>query len=139
MEAIDKRITAFLKKKHVLHLATSVNDMPYAASLFYIYIEDDNMLVFASDSKTIHITQAMQNANVAGTIADQTFITGRIRGIQFNGVLSELNNEILRKTYISRFPVALFMPLTLWGIRLNYLKMTDNRLGFGKKIIWKNA
>jgi len=24
----------------------------------------------------------------------------------------------------------------LWQIKVNYFKMTDNKLGFGKKLIW---
>jgi hypothetical protein len=29
------------------------------------------------------------------------------------------------------------MNTTLWKLRVDYAKMTDNRLGFGKKLIWE--
>ena len=35
-----------------------------------------------------------------------------------------------------RFPVANLMDLHLWQLDVTYLKFTDNRLGFGKKLIW---
>jgi len=33
--------------------------------------------------------------------------------------------------------VAMLMDTTLWAVDLTHIKMTDNRLGFGKKIIWE--
>jgi uncharacterized protein YhbP (UPF0306 family) len=41
-----------------------------------------------------------------------------------------------KKAYLKKFPVALLMETTLWVVGITYLKMTDNRLGFGKKIVW---
>ena len=64
---------------------------------------------------------------------------GRIRGIQFSGILYKLKETELRsakRSYLRRFPVARFSALTLWGICPDRIKMTDNRLGFGKKLIW---
>jgi len=137
MNPIDKRIIKFIRKHHVLNLATSSDNMPYAASIFYIYIESENKLIFASDDKTRHIQDCIKQPIVAGTIALETIFISRIRGIQFKGKVSEINDEILRKNYIKRFPLALFIPFKLWVIELHYIKMTDNRLGFGKKIIWE--
>ncbi len=31
----------------------------------------------------------------------------------------------------------MLMETNLWIVELTYIKMTDNRLGFGKKLIWK--
>ena len=36
-----------------------------------------------------------------------------------------------------RFPYAAAMDLEMWAIAPDYLKLTDNRLGFGKKTIWE--
>ena len=30
----------------------------------------------------------------------------------------------------------MLMETRLWIVRLTYIKMTDNRLGFGRKLIW---
>jgi uncharacterized protein YhbP (UPF0306 family) len=66
-------------------------------------------------------------------------IIGRIRGIQFQGIVSEHEGDLLSKAksvYLKRFPVAVLMDTRLWIVKLTFIKMTDNRFGFGKKIIW---
>jgi hypothetical protein len=76
---------------------------------------------------------------VAGTIALETWRVGRIRGIQFTGLIREPSGEELsraKKIYLRRFPYAALTDLHLWTISLNYIKLTDNRMGFGNKIIW---
>jgi uncharacterized protein YhbP (UPF0306 family) len=42
-----------------------------------------------------------------------------------------------RSAYLRRFPFALAAKLDLWVLYIDYLKMTDNRLGFGKKLEWR--
>jgi len=66
-------------------------------------------------------------------------VVGKIQGIQFLGILSKPENEKLSKVkqrYLLRFPIATLMDTTLWTLELTHIKMTDNRLGFGKKLIW---
>lgn len=136
MNCPDKRIIRFIKKHHLLTLCTTDGAAPWAASCFYIYCEENNTLIFASDANTHHIKDALQQPLVAGTIAPETLIIKRIRGVQFRGILSGVTDDNYRKEYIRRFPAALFMPFKMWMITLHYIKMTDNRLGFGEKIIW---
>jgi len=88
---------------------------------------------------TKHGSAFRKNNFVAGTIALETKRIGRIRGIQFTGLIHEPQNEALaqaRKCYLRRFPYAALAELHLWTITLTHIKLTDNRLGFGKKIIW---
>lgn len=134
----DIRIIRFIKKHHLLTLCTNDDNMPWAASCFYIYNEEANALVFASDAGTRHIKNAIKQPFVAGTIANETLVIKRIRGVQFTGYLSEATDETLRKKYVKRFPLATFIPFQMWMIRLHHIKMTDNSLGFGKKIIWQS-
>lgn len=141
MPSVDKRIVEFIQEHHVLTLATTFNDEPYCANCFYVYNEGDNMLIFTSDMDTKHIQQTAHNIFVAGTIVLETSIIGKIQGIQFQGYISQLHGDLLKKakkSYIKRFPVAALMNTVLWGVDLTFLKFTDNRLGFGKKLIWKN-
>jgi len=42
-----------------------------------------------------------------------------------------------RTAYLKRFPFALAVKLDLWILYIDYIKMTDNRLGFGKKLEWR--
>jgi uncharacterized protein YhbP (UPF0306 family) len=140
MNLPDKRIVEFINKHHVLTLATCFDEEPYCANCFYVYMEDDNSLVFTSDYDTKHIRQASHNIYVAGSIVLETNVVGKIQGVQFQGIISEPKGESYEKiksAYLRRFPIAMLMKTTLWVVDLTFLKFTDNRLGFGKKLIWE--
>ncbi len=136
---IDSRIVKFFRKHHVLTIATTVNNEPWCANCFYVYMEAENSLVFTTGGDTRHGKEFGLNTLVAGTVVLETMVIGRIRGIQFQGIVSEPEGDLLSKAkraYLLRFPVAALMDTRLWIVKLNYIKMTDNRLGFGKKLIW---
>ena len=142
MNLIDERILRFINEHHVLTLAVANQNRPWCASCFYVYLPKRNLFVFTSDPETQHIRDVIQgnNYHVAGTIALETKITGKIRGIQFSGPMRELTGDELRsgkKSYYRKFPIARLSKLYLWGIEPGFIKMTDNRLGFGKKLIWQ--
>jgi len=139
MNCPDKSITTYIKKHHLFALATSYENLPYAASCFYVYDETLNALIFASDKKTKHISDALKQDVVAGTIAKETMLIKRIQGIQFKGILKPTEDKKLRSKYIKRFPVALFIDFDLWLIELFYIKMTDNILNFAHKIVWEKG
>jgi hypothetical protein len=137
---IDERIIRFFRKHHVLTIATSVNNEAWCANCFYVYLKDENSLVFTTDLETRHGKEFLKNKVVAGSVVLETPIIGKIRGIQFQGIVSEPDGDLsekARKAYLKRFPVAMLMETHLWIVELTHIKMTDNRLGFGKKIIWK--
>ncbi len=102
----------------------------------------ENYFAFTSGHEARHIRDAVEGNNykVAGAIALETPIIGKIRGIQFTGIMREPEGDELtkvRSAYLKRFPVARLMPeLHLWILAPDFIKMTDNRLGFGKKLIW---
>ena len=136
---VDRRIIRFFRKHHVLTIATTVEDEPWCANCFYVYLEEENVLVFTTDSDTRHGEEFIKNPQVAGSVVLETMIVGKIRGIQFQGIVSEPEGDMLtraRKGYLKRFPVAALMDTRLWVVKLTLIKMTDNRLGFGKKLIW---
>ena len=139
---IDRRIVKFFRKHHVLTVATTVNDEPWCASCFYVYLEEENALVFTTDTDTRHGQEFLKNPLVAGTVVLETVVIGKIRGIQFQGIVSEPGEELASKAnsaYLKRFPVAMLMDTRLWIVRLTLIKMTDNRLGFGKKLLWRSG
>jgi uncharacterized protein YhbP (UPF0306 family) len=138
---MEKRVTDFIKKHHVLTLATSYEGSPWVANCFYAFMEDRNAFVFTSDRDTKHIQDLKVSNRVAASIVLETSVIGKIQGIQLKGRLSEPGGEMLkaaRSAYLKRFPFAALMETTLWVLEAEYVKMTDNRLGFGKKLIWKN-
>ncbi len=141
MERIElhKRIRTLLRRHHLLSLAVIDNKSPWCASCFYAWDEEDNTLVITTDPATKHGSAFLRNPDIAGTIALETMRVGRIRGMQFTGIITEPKDKALekaRRCYLLRFPYALLADLHLWTIKLNHIKLTDNRLGFGKKIIW---
>lgn len=141
MEKVDAKIITFLKKHHVLTLATVSGDQPWVANCFYAFMEDDMSFVFTSGFETRHIQEVILNKKVAGNVVLETGIIGKIQGIQFSGILELAEGESLEKArtaYLKRFPFAALMDTTLWILPVDYLKMTDNRLGFGKKLIWQS-
>jgi uncharacterized protein YhbP (UPF0306 family) len=136
---IDPRIIRFFKRHHVLTIATSVNNEPWCANCFYVYMKNENALVFTTDTNTRHGQDFLKNNAVAGSVVLETRIIGKIRGIQFQGIVSEPEGKLLEEAndaYMKRFPVAILMETHLWIVHLTNIKMTDNRLGFGKKLTW---
>jgi uncharacterized protein YhbP (UPF0306 family) len=138
----EQRIIDFIGEHHILTLAIARDNVPYCATCYYAYLKDQNSFIFTSDHETRHIRDVVlgNNYHVAGTIALETRLIGKIRGIQFTGVIRYLEGtelETAKARYLKRFPIARLMPeLHLWSLAPDFIKMTDNRLGFGKKLTW---
>lgn len=131
-----KKIEAFIVQHHLLMLAT-VGDRLWCCSLFYAYDAENSLFVVASDPETEHMHNVAHDPCVAGTVALETSIVGKIQGIQFIGEMNRCGASAEKELYFRAFPYARVMNPTLWTIRLDEIKMTDNTLGFGKKITWK--
>ena len=50
-------------------------------------------------------------------------------------MIEKNTDDNIKKKYLKRFPYARLMETTLWTLKLSFVKYTDNRLGFGKKLI----
>lgn len=112
----------------------------WCANAFYIYDENEVAFYFLSDSTTRHGQLIGQRAMTVGMINGQPKTVALIRGLQFRGEISLLNEEEAvypRQRYNKRFPIARAMPASMWVIRLDELKMTDNTTGFGKRLYWQ--
>jgi len=133
------KISTFIAKHHVMSLATTDTKKPSVCSLFYAYDESKFSFVVASSEDTLHVKNILQNFAVAGNIFLETQEIGKIEGLQFEGTMTLLNERSLKKLYFKRFPYALAMMPKLWQIKVDHFKLTDNRLGFGKKIIYSSA
>ena len=136
---VDQQIIDFINEHHLLTLSTSKNNTPYCCNVFYVFDEVNNQLIFSSDTKTKHTQDFIANPNVAGTIALETKEISKIQGIQLLGAIQELKDvelKIATEQYIKAFPYAASMRIHLWSMKLSFIKMTHNKLGFGKKLIW---
>ena len=155
---MDQRITKFLKRHHVLTLSTQSEDGPWTAHCFYAFLEEEMALVFTTDEDTRHGQEMLANPVVSGGIVLETKVVGMVRGVQVVGKVEaptgprpDKSGQAFRgddnhpkalgkrakRAYLRRFPYAVGMKLNLWILYIDYLKMTDNRLGFGKKIVWE--
>jgi uncharacterized protein YhbP (UPF0306 family) len=128
-------IETFIGKHHVMGLATSRDNTPQACSLFYAYMPSRTLFVVASDETTEHMCNALENPQVAATIVLETKTVGKIEGLQIKAEIRRADEEEGR-AYFEAFPYAKVMNPTLWSIVPHHMKLTDNRLGFGKKLIW---
>ena len=139
---LPKNIEGFIKEHHVMTLATISNDTPYCSNLFYGFIASRGELIFTTSLSTEHGKNMMSNSNVGGSIVLETKVIGKIRGIQLRGKATLVDSENIsaaRVAYLKRFPYAIFADLELWSFKITYAKLTDNRLGFGKKEIWNSG
>ena len=132
-----KKCDFFLDKHHVLSLATYSEAELSVCNLFYAYDKSTQTFVVASSDDTTHIQNILINNKVAGSVVLETKTIGKIQGLQFSGKFTLIDDEKYSKLYFKTFPHAILMRPKLWKIKVNYFKMTDNTLGFGKKLIWQ--
>ena len=139
---MELRISNYIKENKVFTIATSKDNIPYCANCFYVFDELNNILVFLSDNKTNHIHEALANKEVAGTICAGVTTVAKIKGIQFTGEFikpTEEQQKYFYSRYYNKFPFAKAKSSAVWGVELKWIKMTDNTLGFGKKLVWKRS
>ena len=139
MDTNLKKITAFIEEHHVMTLATAVENEVSACSLFYAYDAKSNSFIVASSEDTQHIQNIQVNPKIAGNILLETKEVGKIQGLQFRGVFTSVQETKLKALYFKHFPYALALTPKLWQIKVDFFKLTDNRLGFGKKLIWQET
>ncbi|SUB81310.1 Uncharacterized protein conserved in bacteria [Pragia fontium] len=142
MNSDIKAISRYLAKNHVVTLCTTSGTDLWCASCFYLFDRQSMGLIMMSETHTRHSEMALANPQVAGTIAAQTKNIALIQGIQYKGRLNLLLGEEetkARQLYVARFPVAKVATAPLWLLSLDEIKMTDNKLGFGKKLFWQRG
>ena len=134
---IDKKIEKLIKAHHVLTLATATRDgEPYCCNCFFAYDNESAAFIFTSGKETHHAQMMEQNSRVAASIVLETRTVGKIQGLQITGEIKSAK-EGDKMLYIKRFPYTAVADLTLWRLEADFMKLTDNTLGFGKKLIWQ--
>lgn len=138
---MDKRISQFIRQQTCLSCCTiGEQGQPWCFSAFYAFDEDAGLLFVKSASTSRHGEYLMKNPSVAGTILPDKLRMLHIKGIQFDGILLASDHPDTRRAYAAyhkRFPFSIAMPGEVWTLRLDFVKYTDNSLGFGKKLHWK--
>ena len=138
---IDQRIVDFIGEHHELTVAcVSPEGEPWCANAFYVFDEQEEGFIITSEEKTLHARLFLENPRVAGSVVLETEQVGKIQGLQFTGSVRRCEGGLFdrcRLKYLKRFPYAVFKGGEVWLITLDTLKFTDNRLGFGKKLLWQ--
>ena len=142
MSSLPQAFTSVIKEHHVMTLATCCDNEPYCCSLFYAYMENEGCFVFSSESATKHVRDLSHNMFAAANIALETEAVGKIQGVQIQGLVYRPKDDLAkaaRKAYLRRFPYAALLSTAIWVLEPTWAKLTDNRLGFGKKETWKKG
>lgn len=137
---MDQHIAAFMSAQTVMTIATSNNNVPHCAMCFYVFVPGHDIIVFKSKPSTSHVTQALINTVVAGSILPDKLNPGKTSGIQFTGTFHAAEGELQTVAPVHYYKKYLFAAVVageLWVIRLDTIVFTDATLGIGKKRNWE--
>lgn len=115
---------------------------PYCVNCFYVFDEENAILVFKSSYGTSHDSLVLPETTIAGTVLPDSIDVLKIKGIQLSGKIlakAEIDKFKLNSQYTKKYPLSLTMPGYIWAIKLEHIKYTNNTLGFGNKTIWNSA
>lgn len=140
METIVQHITQFIEQQTIASVCCMgpEGDL-HCFSCYYAYHEKQQLLFFKTSDDSKHMQYLLNSPALAGTILPDKLNKLSIKGVQFNGRLLPLKHPQAKdagKLYHRTHPIALAMKGTVYTIRLDFLKMTDNALGFGTKLVW---
>lgn len=143
---LPPEVAAYLAAHHVMTLATTGRDGPWAAAVFYAW--QDGSLIFLSAPGSRHALNLEADPRCAATIHDDTGDWKAVKGIQLEGEVSRLDGEdagLARTVYAKRH--TLLGPLTKlppviaealakirwYRLRLRRMHFIDNARGFGHR------
>lgn len=141
-EREQQAICNYLIDQHVLTLCTQDEDGLWCANCFYVFDAEKMCFYLMTDDKARHTQGMLRDGHVVGTVTDQTQTIAHIQGIQYTGIASRVTaveQSQVKSLYCERFPIARLKSAPLWQIQLLTVKMTDNKLGFGKKHFWQRS
>ncbi len=148
--AAAKAVGDFLGSHTTMTLATSGEDGPWAAALFYARDSDLN-LYFVSASNTRHAVDIERNPKVAVAVNAQHKDWSDIRGLQIGGVAEIVPSDQRAgavETYLAKFPALrplfsaprneqesriaqAFAASPFYRVRPNRIRFIDNSKAFG--------
>ena len=153
MNKADKiRVQKYLQQYSTLTLATSQNDEPWAATVFFVSDADLN-LYFVSDYRTHHGRDITANDNVAATINPDCDNWHDVHGVQLQGkvaVAEGLQRAKALMLYLKKFPqidqlyakpkgeheetiAKRLKAANFYCIKPDWLRFIDNSQGFGHR------
>lgn len=138
---MNEYIDSFIQEHTCANIAClDKNGNPYSFSCFYAINIKAALLYFKSSADSNHAGFLLSNPTVAGTILPDRLNKLQVKGIQLSGIVLSFDDELAQDAsshYYKIHPIAMAMSGDIWTIKINWIKYTDNTLGFGKKIIWE--
>jgi uncharacterized protein YhbP (UPF0306 family) len=142
MKPIQNNIREYLNSNKISTVCfVDKEGNPYCINCFYAFDETNNLLIFKSSLGTTHHEFIKPAGCVSGTILPNKIDFLKIKGVQFLAKLlstKEVDELKLSFKYIKQHPMSIAIGGYIWAARLEFVKLTDNTLGFGNKITWNN-
>ncbi|MDP2821362.1 MAG: pyridoxamine 5'-phosphate oxidase family protein [Sulfuritalea sp.] len=104
---LPQPVADYLAGHHVMTLATSGAEGPWAAAVFYA--SEGSSLIFLSSPNTRHCRNLAQDSRCAATIQEDYRDWPEIKGIQLEGRVTRLEGAEVasaRERYGGKFPIA---------------------------------
>ena len=148
MKGLRDRLWHFLQAHRVLTVAvTAADGQPSAAALFYV-ADAKLRLYVVSDPASRHGQAMLAGGAVAGTVQRDEQQWHELQGVQFRGGCRQLDGLARARAwqlYVTRFPflmlenqvlTAALAKTAIWCLEPEWIRLIDNRLGFGHKEEW---
>jgi uncharacterized protein YhbP (UPF0306 family) len=142
--ADDPAVLEILETSTLALATAGASGRPFATPVFFA-ADQDLGLVFFSDKDTLHVRQALEQPLTGATVYPVADDWLEIRGLQVAGAIERLQPgpawEAAWAAYVRKFPfVEALRPLVdaswLLVLRPSWIRLIDNRRGFGFKREW---
>lgn len=145
-EGPREKLLDYLAMHHVMTLATTGSNGPWAAAVFYV--NSGTTLYFLSSPGSRHCLNLAHSPLVAATIQEDYSDWPQIKGVQLDGMVSELagsEETEARRLYAKKFPIvglagkapaAIVKALARvrwYRLLPQHMHFIDNAAGFGQR------
>jgi len=148
-EDLRRQILSYMESHNTMTLGTCQGDVPWAATVFYA--SDGLDLYFFSDPASRHCQNLKKNARVAVTIQEDYQDWQKIKGIQLEGKVIEVDSLIEKGkamvVYARKYPGVMkvftdpgsgvfyraFLKVKFYVVKPEQVFYIDNEQGFGKR------
>lgn len=143
LSAYRLTLKGIFNEHHVMGLATMGDNGPYSTPVFYAVSDDCESLFYMSSISTVHSQHILKDPRVSATIYSDSRDILSLHGIQMSGIVTTLEgsaSERAKENYFRRYAMArvgqyLRKDHRLFALKLNTIKIVDNRCGFGTSIL----
>jgi uncharacterized protein len=149
VEELKRQILDYMETHNTMTLGTCRDDVPWAATVFYA--SDDLRLYFFSAPDSRHCQNLAANGRIAVTIQEDYRDWRKIKGIQLEGRVAEVDSLIEKgkamAAYARKYPDVMkifanpasgalyqaFLKVRFYCVAPEKVFFIDNEQGFGKR------